>query len=443
MGRHLVDLGVVVAGGEELTHDHRNEIVQAVVLGHVDDFVLAGVILDDLLADLAVAGHHHHFGFQLGIDPLQGRDGVLAVLGQVSADFRNLQDGGNRNLVAVRNGGQDGLEVADVVRGDGGVLQAQVGEVADLAFIDLAGPQVGVLGQGFRIQQAFLVHLVEPFHAGTPAGLGAGELHLVVFIDEVVLLVFRNAEGSEEVQDAFGAGLAGGSGHRELKAVRLHLAQHFGHFVNGLGGFEAQLVQFGLVYVPGAVVVDVLRHQVADVVGLAVGGGDGVAGVVQVHAGNIVGHDFFRQVLIQGQQQALVHAELFHVHRMADDHVGHVVRVSEHQVGLGRPVGILDHVKGNVGVGLLFDLLEVPEVVVEVAVLVFQRILEGGQLDLVIGQSGADAHHEAQREKQGNDFLHGVFLLFILRDSALNYAFYHPLRLPIMTPLTKYFCMKT
>ena len=168
--------------------------------------------------------------------------------------------------------------------------------------------------------------------------------------------------------------------------------------------------------------VDVLRHQVADVVGLAVGGGDGVAGVVQVHAGNIVGHDFFRQVLIQGQQQALVHAEFFHVHTVADDHVRHGFRHGEHQVGFGCPVGILDHIKGDVGVGFFFNHVEEPEVVVEVAVLVFQRILEGGQLDLVVGQSGADAHHEAQREKQGNDFLHGVFLLFILRDAALNYT---------------------
>ena len=209
MGRHLVDFGVVVAGGEELAHDDRNEIVQAVVFGNVDDFILAGVVLDDLLADLAVAGNHHHFGFQLGVDPLQGRDGVLAVLRQVSADFRNLQDGGDRNLVSLRSGRKDGLVVADVVRGDGGVDQAQVGEVADLAFIDLAGPQVGVLGQGFRIQQFLFIQLVEPFHAGTPAGLGTGELHLVVLIDEVVLGILRNAEGSEEVQDAFGAGLAG------------------------------------------------------------------------------------------------------------------------------------------------------------------------------------------------------------------------------------------
>ena len=153
--------------------------------------------------------------------------------------------------------------------------------------------------------------------------------------------------------------------------------------------------------------VDVLRHQVADVVGFAVGGGNGVAGVVQVHAGNVVGHDFFGQVLIQGQQQALGYAVLFHVHRVADDHVGHLLRNGEHQVGLGGPVGILDHVKGDVGVGQLFDLLEVPEVVVEIAVLVFQRVLEGSQLDLFIGQGGADARCEAQREDEGNDFLHG------------------------------------
>ena len=160
--------------------------------------------------------------------------------------------------------------------------------------------------------------------------------------------------------------------------------------------------------------VHVLGHQEADVVGFAVAGGNGVAGVVDVQAADIVGHDLLGQVFIEGKQQALGDAVFFHIHRVADDHVGHLIRHGEHQVDVGCPVSVLHHLEGDVGVGFLFQFVEEPEAV-EIGVLVFQRVLESGQLHLVLGKGGAQAEQHAACQQQGNEFLHWLFLLLFFR----------------------------
>ena len=151
--------------------------------------------------------------------------------------------------------------------------------------------------------------------------------------------------------------------------------------------------------------VDVLSDQVADVVALAVRSGDGVTGIVQVDAAHVVGHDLFGEVLVQGQQQALGHAVLFHVNRAADDDVFHVLGGGEHQVQLGAPNVVADHAEFNIHAGLLFDLLEVPHLVEVSSALIVQGPLNGGQLDLLLGKSDAGEQHHSD-QNQGNDFLH-------------------------------------
>ena len=100
------------------------------------------------------------------------------------------------------------------------------------------------------------------------------------------------------------------------------------------------------------------------------------------------------------------HAVLLHVHAVAQDHV-RVFAGGEHQVQLGGPVGVLHRLEVHMDAGLFLQLLEKPQVV-EVHVLVFQGVLEGGEADLFLGQ-GAAAQGQRQHggQQQGNEFFHG------------------------------------
>ncbi|MBR3929627.1 MAG: endo-1,4-beta-xylanase [Clostridia bacterium] len=115
MGSHLIDCGIVLAGGEELAHGYGNDVIKTVVLGNVDDLVLAFFVDDHLLAHLAVGGDHHVFGFKLSIQPLERSNGILAISGQHRAglgNFKNLRYG---DLVAVSSGGQHGIKALNGV----------------------------------------------------------------------------------------------------------------------------------------------------------------------------------------------------------------------------------------------------------------------------------------------------------------------------------------
>ena len=251
---------------------------------------------------------------------------------------------------------------------------------------------------------------MQPFNARAPAGHRAGEFDLVVIGDVIEGVVFRHAEGSEFVPDGFRAVAEGGGGQRVLDARFLELAQDVGVLVDGGGHFQTQLVKQGGVDVPSAVVVDVLGDQVADVVAVTVRSGDGVARVVEVQAGDVVGHDVLGDVLIQRHQQALIHAVVLNVGAATQNHV-HVLAGDEHQVQLRLEVAVLHHGEVNVRVGLFFNLLEEPEIV-EVRGLVFQRVLEGRQVDLVFRHRRADERQrQSQCEENRDDFLHRENLL--------------------------------
>ena len=420
MRRHLVDGSIVIAGGKELAHGDRHKLIQAVVRRDIDDFILSFVIQDDLFADFAVQGNHHGFCFQLGVDPLQGGNGILAVLCQVGAGFRHFQDLRHAGFETIRGGRQNGLEVFHIIRIDGCVDQPQIAEVADFAVVHLVGPEVGILGQGFRIHEFFFIQLMQPFNAGAPAVLSAGELNLIVSINEVIVGIFRHTEGGELIPDGFRAKLCIGGGEGPFDAVRLHGAEQIGHFINGGRGSFAQLIQFLLVYIPGSGVVYVLCHEEPNIIGFSIAGGDGVACIVDVQAADVVGHDLLGEILIQRKQKALAYAVFLDIHRVADDHIGHLVRYGEHQVDIGCPVSVLYHLDGDMGVGLRFHyFVEEPEAV-EIGVLVFQRVLEGGQLHLVFSEGGAQAEQHAACQQQGNEFLHMGTLLFIQGLWPLN-----------------------
>ena len=252
---------------------------------------------------------------------------------------------------------------------------------------------------------------MQPFYAGTPAILRSSELNLIVLVNEVVVGVLRHAEGSKLVPDGFRTELRIGSGEGPSNTVLLHRAEHGGRFFDGLGRFKAQLFQLFLVDIPSAGMVHVLSHQVADKIGMAVRGGDGIARVVEVQAADVVGHDFFRQIFVQRQQQPLRHAVFFHVHAIAQNHIGHLLGRGEHQVHVGGPICILHHGKGHMGIGFFFQFMEEPEVV-KVGVLVFQRILESSEFHLVVRQRRSDAQQQTNRQQQGNEFLHLEYLLF-------------------------------
>ena len=283
---------------------------------------------------------------------------------------------------------------------------------------------------------------MEPFHAGAVSGLCAGELDFFILINVIVVGILRYAEGGKLVPDGFRSELGEGGRERIFHAGFLHLAEHVGDFVNGLGLSNAQFIQLGLVHIPGAGMIDVLSHEIADVVGLAVAGGDGIAGIVHVQTADIVGHDLFGQIFIQGQKQALGHAVFFHVNGVAQNHV-RILAGSEHQVGRGFPVGILDDLEIDMHAGLFFNLLEEPQVV-EIRLLVFQCVLDRRQIDLLFSSCKAhEGEDHAQAQKQSKQFFHGDYPpLVLLPEHPLCLDTNQPFREPIMTPLTKYFCMK-
>ena len=257
---------------------------------------------------------------------------------------------------------------------------------------------------------------MQPFHTITPAGQETGELHLFILVDAGKQIhIFRYAKGSELVPQGFGAIISEGSGEGILHAGFLEGAHHFGVLIDGGGHRQAQLIQQRLVDVPGTVVVHVLRHQVANVIALAVGGRDGIAGIVQVQAADIVGHDVLGKVFIQGQQQSLGHAVFFHVHAVTQNHV-RILAGGKHQVQLGGPVGILHRLEIHMNAGLGFQFLEKPQVV-EIHVLILQGILESGQVDLFLRHGGtAKGQHHHHGQQQGNKFFHGE-ISFLSFDS--------------------------
>ena len=106
-------------------------------------------------------------------------------------------------MIAVGRRRQDRLEAFCHIRGDRCIEKPKVAEVSHLSRVDLVGPQVGILRQGLRIHQAFLIELMKPFQAGAVARLLRGKPHLLVFIDVIVICVFRHAKAGELIPDRF------------------------------------------------------------------------------------------------------------------------------------------------------------------------------------------------------------------------------------------------
>ena len=129
--------------------------------------------------------------------------------------------------------------------------------------------------------------------------------------------------------------------------------------------------------------IDVLRHQITDEIGVAVGGRDRLSQTAFPQTRNIVWHDLLREILVQRKQQPLGDAVIFHIHSIAQDHIRHIVRHGKHQIQLRQPFAVFDHLKVNVNVGFFLDLLKKPEVI-EICILIFQRILKGGQHDFAV-----------------------------------------------------------
>ncbi len=194
--------------------------------------------------------------------------------------------------------------------------------------------------------------------------------------------------------------------------------------------------------------VDVLGDQPADLIGFAVGGGQGTGGIgIRIQIGLVIGHVLLDDV-IEGDQDFLVHAVHFKVEAAADNDV-RILAAGEHQVDLGAPVRTFDLVEVGVNAGEGGDAgLGIVEVV---------HISEGQIVDIAVpdhdvdflgsirdgsGEAGKDHH---QGENESNCLFHEEGLLLYIfgmrtRGETMRMRD-QPLMEPIMTPLTKNFCM--